>query len=79
MKRTNQIYTAFCTGVSDQATTWIQAIHVPNEPRSNLEMRAAQQAKQECAEAWGCELKEVHCLGLAEGNIEIAYWDDVVV
>lgn len=65
------IYTAFCQSVSGKGTIWIDKIEA-----STVE-DAKQLAREVCADDWKCDPENVHCLGIARGNVEIADWDDL--
>ena len=68
-------YTAFCTDANDyKSTTWIEDIEVDD---SLTLQEAAHIARQQCADAWEYDIDDVHCLGLAEGSINILFWEDV--
>ena len=64
-------FTGFCQETSGLGTIWIESFEAGNEDAA---MVAAQKL---CAEAWGCELGDVHVLGLAAGNVEILHWGDL--
>lgn len=65
------IYTAFCQQPNGRGTIWIN-----NVEADSLE-QATVLACEDCACDWACEPEEVHCLGIAEGDVTILYWDDV--
>lgn len=64
-------YTAFCQSISGRGTIWIQAIDAPGVPE------ARERAIEACADDWDCLPEEIHFLGLAVGDIEIADWHDL--
>lgn len=64
------IYTAFCRHTDGQGTTWIAPVEA-----DTIE-RAQEAARVDCAGDWECEPADVECIGLAAGNVEIAYWGD---
>ena len=64
-------YTAFCQQTDGRGTIWISDV----EASSISE--AAQNARDLCATEWGYEFHDVHCLGLAEGDINIVHWEDL--
>lgn len=63
-------YTAFCQEADLTGTIWIQSV----EAESLAE--AGKLAIETCAEAWDMEPEEVVLLGLAEGDVNILFWDD---
>lgn len=66
--------TAFCCMVGGGGTTWIQSLEVARYATlPDIELAA----RQDCAEAWECEVSDVHCLGLAEGDVDILCWEDI--
>lgn len=66
-----QTYTAFCQDIDGRGTIWISDVEA-DSPES-----AAGEAREKCAEDWGCDVEGVHCLGIAEGNVNILLWDDL--
>lgn len=63
-------YTAFCRDVYDECTTWIEAV-------TALDLEQAKKAAiGACAAAWECSLNSVECIGLATGDVDVAWWDD---
>ena len=75
-------FTAFCQEADGTGTIWIGAVEVEATDKSDAIDKAAEQAVAECADDWGGEdcgfnAETVHCLGLAEGNVKIAMWDDI--
>lgn len=68
---TKNTYTGFCQDVSGEGTIWIDHVNADNEEDAmNL-------AREACANDWDFELEQVHVLGLAEGNINILFWEDL--
>jgi hypothetical protein len=63
-------YTAFCQGVGGSGTIWIDMVVAPS-----VEL-AIPLAKGACAADWDCPPDDVHCLGIAEGNVNILHWED---
>lgn len=65
------IYTAFCQQTNGRGTIWISTVEA-----SSLE-EAIETAREECAADWEYETGHVHVLGIAEGNVNLAYWQDI--
>lgn len=65
-----QLYTAFCQQKGGGGTIWIDRVAAPNIEQ------AIEQACTLCAADWSCSPDSVHCLGLAQGDVTITYWDD---
>jgi hypothetical protein len=63
-------FTAFCQEADGSGTIWIQAVQA-----ADLESAKAV-AIAECAAAWEFEPAQVHCLGIAAGDVEILHWED---
>jgi hypothetical protein len=64
-------YTAFCQQTNGKGTIWVstfQALDV-NE--------AIDLAIQECALDWEDLQTNVHCLGIADGDVNLLHWDDI--
>jgi hypothetical protein len=66
-------FTAFCQQADGKGTIWIGTVEV----EENSCTVAAAAAREECAAAWGYDPEEVHCLGLAVGDVDIVYWEDI--
>lgn len=66
------IYTAFCQDTSGRGTIWIDKVEASTvEDAKNL-------AREACADDWGYEdASQIHVLGIARGNVEIADWEDL--
>lgn len=64
-------YTAFCQQTNGKGTIWITNIDA-----NNLE-EAIDLAIQECALDWEDSPTNVHCLGIAEGDVNILHWEDI--
>jgi hypothetical protein len=69
-------YTAFCQEADGTGTIWISSVEADSIPEAISKAVAA------CCEDWGGEDSgfdpgTVACLGLAEGDVKIAYWDDL--
>lgn len=67
-------YTAFCQDKSGTGTIWIDTVFTV-EPDIELAKIAAAKA---CAEAWEYPLEAIHVLGIAEGDVTIHYWQDII-
>lgn len=65
------IFTAFCQQASGGGTIWINAVEADDEDA------AAAAAVEQCAADWGWDPKDVHLLGLAEGDVKILRWEDL--
>lgn len=62
----------FCQQANGKVTTWIGAI----DSAETLE-EAMRLGREKCAEAWGREdIEEIHVMGVAEGDVNILYWED---
>lgn len=70
MSITNQ-YTVFCQEDTGRGTIWIDCV------TANDHEEAADLGLAKCAEEWGMPIKEVRVLGVAEGNVNILFWDDI--
>ena len=65
-------YTVFCQHANGTGTIWISPVNA-----NNLE-EAQEKARIACADDWGHEdLSDVHVLGVAEGNVNILFWEDI--
>lgn len=65
-----QTYTAFCQQADGGGTIWIDTV----QAETIADGVAA--AQRDCAADWGYQVERVHCLGLAVGDVKIAYWQD---
>ena len=64
-------YTVFCQDITGEGTIWIECVQATSLEHAKLVGR------MECAEAWGREdIEEIHVLGVAEGDVNILYWED---
>lgn len=71
---TKVTYTAFCKEAGCAfGTTWIDVIEV--DPDLPIE-EVIKAARQTCAEVWGIDVEFITCIGIAEGNIQLLYWED---
>ena len=64
------IFTAFCRGSDGTGTTWISSIEAESADA------AMEAAINECADDWECSPEDVECIGLAEGDVKILFWED---
>ncbi len=64
------LYTAFCQGADGRGTLWIDTVEAESVDE------AVQLAIEHCANNWDCGEDEVHCLGIAGGDVDILFWDD---
>ncbi|QGQ72497.1 hypothetical protein [Halomonas sp. PA16-9] len=82
-----RVYTAFCQESNGHGTVWISPVEVDAQSDRDSELQdAATQARYACAHDWDRYLNEdddspldisgIVCMGLAEGNVTIAMWDD---
>lgn len=67
------IYTAFCQSVDGDGTIWIDTVEAPG----NDTAKAIEMARTRCADDWHWPVENVHCLGLAAGDVEILHWEDL--
>ena len=67
-------YTVFCQESSGTGTIWIDMLTA--DKTTTMESIAAR-ARKKCARDWECDPEDVHCLGVARGNVQIAYWEDL--
>ena len=63
-------YTVFCQDVTGEGTIWIDCVQA-----TSLE-HAKHVGRTECAEDWGEDIEEIHVIGVAEGDVNILYWED---
>lgn len=62
-------FTAFCIDLTtNAATTWICGIEADTEDT------AISKAEEACAADWECSTDDILCVGLADGDVSIAYW-----
>ena len=64
-------FTAFCQDANGTGTIWIDKVQA-----TSIE-KAATVARETCAQDWGCDPEQVHCLGLATGDVQIVHWEDL--
>lgn len=75
-----KIFTIFCQEANGLGTVHIDVIRA-------LDLETAiQKGKKQCLEAWSSgscgeedlwSLDDIHCLGVAAGNVEILHWEDL--
>lgn len=64
-----EVYTAFVIDqTTNTATTWIDRVEAETEEE------AIEKAEIACAEDWEYARDDVLCIGLAAGDVSIAYW-----
>ena len=63
-------FTAFCQDADAQGTIWINPVEA-----SDIEAAKAA-AIAGCAVDWGYDEDDIHCLGIAAGDVEILHWED---
>lgn len=64
------IYTAFCQEKGGSGTIWISQVEAPDTDK------AVDAAIASCAADWEYDPEDVHCLGIAAGNVNIVFWED---
>lgn len=64
-------YTAFCQSTDGRGTIWIESIE------ADTVEAAIQIARERCAECWEYSVEDVHCLGIAAGDVAIEHWEDI--
>lgn len=65
------IFTAFCQEASGEGTIWIDTVEADSADA------AKDEARTKCAESWGYDPLCIHVLGIAEGEVKIAFWEDI--
>lgn len=63
-------YTVFCQNANGTGTIWIS----PVQARDVRHAKAV--GRKQCAKDWGWP-SNIHVLGVAEGNVRIAFWKDI--
>lgn len=63
-------FTVFCAEANGQGTVWIDAIEA-----DGLEDAKAV-GREKCANAWDCDIDDVDVIGVAEGDVNILFWED---
>ena len=78
---TNSTYTIFC-----QQTDQLGTIHIDTVEATDLES-AIQTGREQCLADWNGDtrgpeapftLKDIHCLGVAQGDVTILHWQDQI-
>lgn len=64
-------YTAFCQQTDGKGTIWVSTVEATDVDE------AIELAIRECADDWWYDPQDVHCLGIAEGGVNILYWEDI--
>ena len=64
------VYTAFCQEPDGAGTTWIGPVGA-----NDIE-QAKRMAIAICASDWCVDESDVRCVGIAEGEINILYWEE---
>ena len=64
-------YTAWCCMKEGNGTIWISSSEATNPEQAQANAIA------ECAEDWQCDPADIHCLGIAAGDVEILHWNDL--
>jgi len=65
-----QTFTAFCQEAGELGTIWISQVEAVDA------LKAEDVAVAECAADWGYSMDQVHCLGIAAGDVKILSWQD---
>lgn len=72
-------FTVFCQEASGHGTIWIDTVTLPEYNYEDVPIALIEEkAKEACREAWGYPPDgiDIHCMGIAEGDITIHMWDD---
>ena len=72
-----QTYTAFCQQVDGGGTIWIDTVEVASMGEDAMIDAAKLAARTACAGDWEWDFDNVHCLGLAKGDVQIVTWEDI--
>lgn len=70
-------YTAWCQQSNGTGTIWIGKVDAPSGTTLDSIRLSAIQA---CAIDWGWDGEQegdIHCLGIARGDVDLVYWDDI--
>jgi hypothetical protein len=70
-------HTAWCQEASGTGTIWIGKVQAPAGTTLDSIRLSAIRA---CAIDWGWDIEQednIHCLGIARGNVDLVYWDDI--
>ena len=68
---TLKTYTAFCQDLHDTGTIWIDSV----EPASVED--AKHKAVEACADERDFSIGHVHYLGLVDGDVKVAHWEEL--
>lgn len=63
-------FTVFCREITGEGTIWISSVEAESVDD------AKEIGREECAGDWCYDPEDVHVLGVAEGDVNIIYWDD---
>lgn len=63
-------YTVFCEAPDDRTTTFITCVQATSVTHAKFVGQSS------CAEHWSLPVDDVCVLGVAEGDVNILYWDD---
>jgi len=69
-------YTVFCCQAGGQGTTHIDTVEATDLPSAILADREQCLRDWNGSETGSLSLDEIHCLGVAEGDIQILHWKD---
>lgn len=72
MTKSASPYTVFCQEKGSGGTIWISAVWA-----SSLD-EAMNLGRAQCAADWDHLENDIHVLGVAEGNVRLAFWEDQI-
>jgi hypothetical protein len=76
-----QEFTAWCQQSDGRGTIWISTVEIEQaeDITSDEDIESAKLAAREaCAADWGADdCSDIHCLGLAKGDVQIVSWNDL--
>lgn len=64
-------FTVFCRSADNMGTTWIGTVKA-----SSIE-EAAGAGREQCAKDWLYDEENVVAIGVAAGDVQILYWEDM--
>ena len=64
-------YTVWCQDSSGTGTIWIGTVHADSVED------AMEVGRSDCHEAWDGSIDAIHVLGVAYGEVNILYWEDI--
>lgn len=69
----NKTYTAFFQETTGEGTIWIDTVQAATLEDAKVEARA------KCLTDWGDSFapEDIHCLGIAAGEVNILHWEDI--